>query len=181
MQAESLMLYKLIILYILDRISFPISNTELTRFILDKEYASYLTVQQALEDLIEDQYIALEQSHNTFLYRITPSGRETLSFFYTKISLAIRDEIDAYLAEKEYELREMVSSSADYYELKKNEFIVELRLVEHEKECVHINLLISSAAEADTICNHWKDCSADVYDYLLSTLMLGPQGKNHSD
>ena len=84
MQSESLMLYKLIILYILDRMDFPITNTELTSFILEKEYANYITIQQTLEDLIEDGYIAVEHSHNTFLYRITPSGRETLSFFYTK-------------------------------------------------------------------------------------------------
>ena len=41
MQSESLMLYKLIILYILDRMNFPITNTELTRFILEKEYCNY--------------------------------------------------------------------------------------------------------------------------------------------
>ena len=50
MQSESLMLYKLIILYILDRMTFPITNTELTRFILEKEYASYLTIQETLEE-----------------------------------------------------------------------------------------------------------------------------------
>lgn len=178
MQSESLMLYKLIILYILDRMNFPITNTELTRFILDKAYTDYLTINQTLEDLIEDQYIELEQSHNSYLYKITPAGRETLSFFYTKISVAIRDDIDSYLSEKEYQLREMISSSADYYEAKKNEFIVELRVVERESELVHINLLVTSAAEADTICNHWKDSSADIYGYLISTLMAGAPAKS---
>ena len=77
MQSESLMLYKLIILYILDRMTFPITNTELTRFILEKEYASYLTIQETLEELIEDKYIELETAHNSYLYQITPSGRQT--------------------------------------------------------------------------------------------------------
>ena len=173
------MLYKLIILYILDHMNFPITNTELTRFILEKEYANYITIQQTLEDLIEDKYVEVEHTHNSYLYRITPEGRETLSFFYTKISVAIRDDIDAYLSEKEYQLREMVASTADYYESKKNEFVVELRVVERDSELVHINLLVTSAAEADTICSHWKECSADVYGYLISTLMAGnaPSGK----
>jgi len=147
MQSESLMLYKLIILYILDRMDFPITNTELTRFIVDKEYCDYITINQTLEDLIEDEYVAVERSHNSYLYRITPSGKETLSFFYTRISVAIRDEIDTYLSEKEYQLREMVSNTADYYEAKKNEFVVELRVVERDSELVHINLLVTSAAE----------------------------------
>ena len=173
MQSESLMLYKLIILYILDRMDFPITNTELTSFILEKEYANYITIQQTLEDLIEDEYIAVEHSHNTFLYRITPSGRETLSYFYTKISVPIRDDIDTFLSEREYELRETVAAVADYYEAKRNEFVVELRVVERDSELVHINLLVTSAAEADVICSRWKSCSADVYSYLISTLLAG--------
>ena len=173
MQSESLMLYKLIILYILDRMDFPITNTELTRFILEKEYCNYLTIQQTLEDLIEDGYVEVEHSHNSYLYRITPSGKETLSFFYTRISVAIRDDIDAYLSEKEYQLREMVSTTADYYEAKKNEFVVELRVIERDSELVHINLLVTSAAEADAICSRWKENSADVYAYLISTLLGG--------
>ena len=176
MQSESLMLYKLIILYILDRMDFPITNTELTRFILEKEYCNYITIQQTLEDLIEDKYVEVEHSHNSFLYRITASGKETLSFFYTRISVAIRDDIDAYLSEKEYQLREMVSTTADYYEAKKNEFVVELRVIERDSELVHINLLVTSAAEADIICSRWKECSADVYGYLISTLAAAPQG-----
>lgn len=175
MQSESLMLYKLIILYILDRMNFPITNTELTRFILEKEYCNYITIQQTLEDLIEDEYVEVEHSHNSYLYRITASGKETLSFFYTRISVAIRDDIDAYLSEKEYQLREMVSTTADYYEAKKNEFVVELRVEERDSELVHINLLVTSAAEADLICSRWKECSADIYGYLISTLTAGPQ------
>lgn len=174
MQSESLMLYKLIILYILDRIDFPITNTELSSFMLEKEYANYITIQQTLEDLIEDEYISVESSHNSFLYRITPSGRETLSYFYTKISVPIRDDIDTFLSEREYELRETVAANADYYEAKKNEFVVELRVVERDSELVRINLLVPSAAAADAICNHWKACNADVYSYLLTTLMNGP-------
>ena len=174
MQSESLMLYKLIILYILDRMDFPITNTELTRFILEKEYCDYITINQILAELIEDHYVEMERSHNTYLYRITSSGKETLSFFYTRISVAIRDEIDTYLSEKEYQLREMVSNTADYYEAKKNEFVVELRVIERDSELVHINLLVTSAAEADLICSRWKECSADIYGYLISTLAAAP-------
>ena len=48
MDSEALMLYKLIILYILDRLEMPVSNAELTRIILERQYAAYLEIQQAL-------------------------------------------------------------------------------------------------------------------------------------
>ena len=173
MPSESMMLYKLIILYMLDRVNFSITNNELTRFIVEKDYATYITVNEALADLIEDKYIDVSEEHNSFLYRITPLGHEALSYFYTKISLAIRDEIDAYLSEQDYQLREMVSTSADYYEEKKNEFVVDLSITERESELIHLKLLVPSEFAADSICNHWKDRSSDVYDYLVSTLTAG--------
>ena len=61
----------------------------------------------------------------------------------------------------------------------KNEYVVELRVVERDSELVHINLLVTSAAAADAICSRWKECSTDVYGYLISTLTAGnpPAGK----
>ncbi len=174
MQSEALMLYKLIILYILDRINFPITHTELTLFILEKEYATPFTINQPLEELIEDKYVYVDRSHTPHLYSITAEGKETLSYFYTRIPVGIRDDIDAYLSAKEYELREMAAVTAEYSPTsKKNEYIVELRVVERDSELVHINLLVTSTAEADTICSKWKECSADIYGYLISTLAAG--------
>ena len=64
MQPETLMLYKLIILYILDRVDFPMTNAQLTNFITDRQYTSYFNVQQVLTDLVDDGYITLEQKRN---------------------------------------------------------------------------------------------------------------------
>lgn len=181
MSAETLMLYKLIILYILDKMDFPITNTELTRFIIDKGYTDYITIQDTIAELIEDGYIETEKTHNAFLYRISVSGKETLSYFYTKISVDIRDDIDEYLSKNEYQLREMVATSADYYEQKKDEIIVELRIVERESELVHINLLVTSSKEADTICNRWKECSADIYGHLITTLLADSKATEETE
>ena len=46
MQPEALMLYKLIVLYTLSRVDFPMTNSQLTEFITEKEYTNYFNVQQ---------------------------------------------------------------------------------------------------------------------------------------
>ena len=43
--SDTLTLYKLILLYMLDKVSFPMSNGQLSEFMLDKEYTDYFTVQ----------------------------------------------------------------------------------------------------------------------------------------
>lgn len=51
MSKDSLTLYKLIILDILSRVDFPLTNAQVSDFILEKEYADYFEIQQALSEL----------------------------------------------------------------------------------------------------------------------------------
>ena len=45
--AEPFTLYKLIILYMLDRVDFPLTNSQISSFLLDRGYTNYFTLQQA--------------------------------------------------------------------------------------------------------------------------------------
>ena len=51
MNQEPLTLYKLIVLYLLDQVTFPLSKTQIGDFILEKEYTSFLTLQQVLNEV----------------------------------------------------------------------------------------------------------------------------------
>ena len=174
MQPETLMLYKLIILYILDRVDFPMTNAQLSNFITDRQYTNYFNVQQVLADLTDDGYITLDQTRNAAFYRITPDGHEALSFFYKNISRNIRDDIDMYLSEQQYSLREESSNVADYHEARKGEYVVELKVVERETSVIEIRLTVPSKENAETICRNWRKENADIYAYVLNSL-LGEQ------
>ena len=45
--AEASTQYKLIVLYMLDQVDFPLTNTQISNFMLNKDYTTYFTVQQA--------------------------------------------------------------------------------------------------------------------------------------
>ncbi len=47
MEQEQLTLYKLMILYLIEKVDFPLSNSQISEFILDKGYTNYFTVQRA--------------------------------------------------------------------------------------------------------------------------------------
>lgn len=55
--SETQTLYKLIVLYMLNRVTFPLSNAQLSEFILDREYTDYFTLQQALFELTDSSLI----------------------------------------------------------------------------------------------------------------------------
>lgn len=57
MNTDSTTLYKLMILYMLSKVNFPLSNTQLSSFMLDKQYTDYFTFQETINSLVEDGFI----------------------------------------------------------------------------------------------------------------------------
>ena len=110
--AEPITIYKLIILYMLSQVDFPLGNTKISNFFLDKEYTTYFTIQQVLNDLLDSELIVAESTHNNTNYRITASGRETLDFFEDKISEAIRQDICEYFSQNQIEMKKVPITTA---------------------------------------------------------------------
>ena len=113
--SDSFTLYKLIVLYMLQKVDFPLTNSQISEFVLDKEYTNYFTLQQALSEMENANLIRLEKEHSRTFYHLTEEGAETIQFFQNKISPTIQDEIDTFLQEKHYELKNAVAVRADYY------------------------------------------------------------------
>ena len=44
----SFKLYKLIVLYMLNKVDFPLTNAQISEFILDEGYTTYFKLQQAI-------------------------------------------------------------------------------------------------------------------------------------
>ena len=95
--AETFTLYKLIVLYMLDRVDFPLTTSQISEFILDKGYTTYFRLQSALAELTDSGLLKIELTHNRTLYNLTEEGAATINYFRNKISPEIRQEIDNFI------------------------------------------------------------------------------------
>ena len=77
-------MYRVMILYMLNLVEYPLTNTQITNFVLEKEYTNYFTVQEAITSLLQTDLITAESTHNNTRYHLTDYGRQTLDFFHTK-------------------------------------------------------------------------------------------------
>ena len=77
-------------------------------------------------------------------------------------------------SEQQYTLREESSNVADYHEARKGEYVVELKVMERETTVIEIHLTVPSKDNAETICRNWRKKNADIYAYVLNSL-LGEQ------
>ncbi len=171
MIADPATLYKLIILYILDHSEFPLTNSQLCEFLLDKGYTTYFTIQAAISDLLDAQFISVTQKNNSSYYRLTPMGEETLEAFDSSISDGIKNDVRDFLEEKHQALRQANEVTATYVPKKNQEFDVELSLKDKKDVLMNLRLTVPTEIQAEHICDHWQKKSNEIYDYLMTALL----------
>lgn len=170
MVQDPLTLYKLIVLYILDRVNFKMTRSQLSGFILEKEYTNFMTLQQVFSDLQEAELIKADTLMNRTYFSITEEGQKTLSYFGNRIGEAIIEEIDGFLAEKNLELKNESSVTAKYYKATGGGYEVELIAKEKEVELVNIRLSVPAEEVAEEVCDNWYKKNGEVYRYLVEEL-----------
>lgn len=170
--ADPITLYKLIVLYMLKKIDFSMTNAQISNFVLDQGYTTYFTLQSVLAELTEAGLIHQETIQNTSFYTITPEGEETIGFFGNKISRSIRDDIDKYLKENKMQLRNELSVIADYYRNTVGEYSVRCRVKEKNSDLIDLTLSVPEEAQAKAICRQWQKKCQTVYEYIMQELMV---------
>ena len=115
----------------LNEVDFPLTNSQISEFILDEGYTTYFKLQQALSELLESGFIREESTHHRTFYHLTEDGAETIHYFTNDISPAIQHDIDEFLKEKHYELKNEMSVKADYFENSNMEYSVRCQVIEH--------------------------------------------------
>lgn len=169
--ADTLTLYKLIILKMLEQAGCALSYSRISEFILGKGYTNYFSLQQALSQMAQTGHVtALNQSTCT-LYRITEDGRNTLNYLGGKIAGAICQDIDAYLKENKLEIQGELSTTADYYAASGGDYMVRCQVKEQASVLIDLTLSVPSKGQADSVCTNWKGKSQEIYAYVMKELL----------
>ena len=119
----------------------------------------------------ESGLIRKESTHNRTLYHLTEGGCETIHYFSRNLPPAIKKDIDEYLKEKQFDLKEEASVKADYYTTRTNEYEVRCRIEENGSNLIDLKLTVPTEQEAEAIANRWNAKSQEIYTLLLTKLL----------
>lgn len=178
MSVDPQTLYKLMTLYMLNKVNFPLTNVQLSGFFQEKGYTTYIGFQQVLAELEETGLISYESIRNIYYYKITKDGMETIDFFVDKIPVEVIDDIDIFLVENKYEMRNEVATVADYFHTSEQEIIVSCKIKEGAATLIEMNLSVPSDDVAEIMCNNWRNASQDIYTTVMKTLMKEKKKEN---
>lgn len=169
--ADGLTLYKLIILYMLRKVNFPLSNTQITELMIEKEYTDYFHIREALSELVTSKLITVEKIRNTSQYTATIDGEKTLEYFTSEISYPIKREIDEYLRENAFELRNESCMIADWVLAEDGGFAVTCRVNEGKETIISLTINVTTEEEAERVCEKWPSKAQQLYLDIMTSLL----------
>ena len=158
------------ILYLIQNANEPLTNTQITRFVLEKEYTNYFVLQQTLNQLLESGLITAESTENNTIYELSAKGQETLELFQDKISESIKDDIFVFLNTVGlYYDRESAGSSWQ----KKGDDRYDVTCIIRNRKRMLLETVISVSTEeqAEAICRNWDEKYLDVYTNIMDLLL----------
>ena len=151
MFSEPITLYKLMVLYMLKKVNFPLSNAQMSDFFLNKEYTNYFTFQQVLNELLESNLIRVETIRNTSRYEMTKEGDEVLYYFGNKISEAIVEDMDQFLKDNKFKLRNETGIVSDYYKSTDHDYVVHCEVREGKSVLLEVNVSVPGEEQASAM------------------------------
>ncbi len=164
-------IYKITILAMLEKVDFPLSNTQISNFFLEQNYTDYFTVQQMINELLDSDLIRFQSTHNNTQYYVTAPGKETLKFFEDKITPAIEHDIISYFEKNKMSLKDENSVIADFYKATYSGFDVRCQLKENNLSVIDLTLHVQTKAQAQAICTNWQKQNLNIYTYLMDLLI----------
>ncbi len=172
MDLESLTLYKLMILDMLDNLNFPLTNSQLSEFFVGQEYTTYFQTQQAINELIEADFIRPAVMRNTTSYYLSAAGEAAVSMFGSQIPDSIKQDILTYFKDHKYELRRHAQYSADFFSLNNGEYMVKTTIKERGNILMELGLNVVSREQAIAVCDQWSHKCERVYQTVMEELLL---------
>ncbi|MCD7954825.1 MAG: DUF4364 family protein [Lachnospiraceae bacterium] len=169
--SEPVTLYKLIVLYMLSKADFPLTDAQLSDFILGQGYTDFFVFHMVLSDLEESQMIRSEKIRDDSYYSMTDAGAEALKYFHNRISPSIRADIDQYMAKNKMKMRDEVSVLADYYKNTDGDYSVHCYVKEKLSRPIDLTFSVPYEEQAKKACRNWQEHSQQIYAFIMKELL----------
>lgn len=167
---EVFTVYKLIILYMLDRAEGDVTQAVLSSFLLENGYANFISLAESYSQLEKRGLVrVLSEGDKQFLH-LTEEGRQALVFFGMQLNPRIREQADAFLRENGQQIREDREVKAVYEKMTSGVYEVRMSVRERGATLLEVKLAVPDAAAAASVAGKWKEKNTAVYQYLVENL-----------
>ena len=167
---EKLAENKLIILYIMQNVNCPLSNTQILKLLYDFEGFNYYYFQHLLSDLVEQKYIINYQQEEEWLYEITPEGVNILELTQNILPGIIKYKLDVVIKNLLKNVKNEVAVTAEYIPENGDAYITKCKIMESHKKLFELNIYCTSHDQAKQIAENWQTNAIHLYPQFIELL-----------
>jgi predicted transcriptional regulator len=166
---------KLLILYLIDKLNFEITNSQIAKIVINIREINYFYLQQYISELIKDKYVECKIIGENRFYTITPEGKQVLDYFKTIILASVRKKIDDVILAQSSDLRTETQVTSEYIPQNENEYMVSCRIFENSTCLIDLNFYAGSKENAKDICQNWNKNAQKIYSNIVGLLTNSKQ------
>lgn len=170
MTDEVFTVYKLIILYMLDRAEGDVTQAMLSSFLLESGYANFVSLAESYDQLEKRGLVRIVMVGEKKFLHLTKAGREAYGFFGRQLSPQIRAQADEWLLENGQKIREDREVTAVYERMTSGVYEVRMSVRERGATILEVRISVPDAASAEKIAGQWEEKNAGIYQYLIEKL-----------
>ena len=159
-----------LILYILNKVSKPVSNDTLFRLILGAENMNYFYFQQFLLDLSDKKFILSYSKNNETFYELTKEGIKTLELTKDLIPGMVKLRVDESFKKTLENAQNAISIQADFTPESENSYIVNCKIVDNGSVIFELKTFAGSREQAKLIVDNWTSDAEKIYPKILKIL-----------
>lgn len=163
--------HKLLILYTIDEFRIPLTNTQLTDFIMELNFMDYFSLQQYLTDLTDKSILEYSETHDGSYYLLTENGRKMLEFFNDRIYDEYKVRIQKSAEIKKKDIQKNTQISANYVKNSEHDYTVQLKVEENQFTLINLELNLVSNKQAKAVCKNWKENASEMYTQIIQCLL----------
>ena len=162
--------YKLIILYMLDRAEGEVTQGMPSSFLLESGYANFVSLAESYAQLEKQGLVRIILRGDKKFLKLTDAGLQALGFFGERLSPQIRSQADEWLLENGRRIREDREVNAVYERMTSGVYEVRMSVKEKDVTLLEVKIAVPDAASAEAIAGRWQEKNADIYQYLIENL-----------
>ncbi|NLJ58437.1 MAG: DUF4364 family protein [Tissierellia bacterium] len=161
---------KLKLLYILNFIDLPLTNTEITNYILEYNIMDYFTLQQLLKELWETKFTLLKTNSGKDYYSVSEIGKATLEMFGDILPEYFKKEVEENFSHLKKLIAKQRELFGHYYKRKDGEYTVSLQVMENGTNIFNLNIAVPTETMAKKIIKKWNNSPQDIFGQIMKSL-----------
>jgi len=165
---------KLILLFIFERMEFPLTEASIGEIIVANDsWMNYMDFRDALYTLISQKFIQRSSAGSDTLFAMTMAGKAALGHFYTKIPASIREEVTAFAAQHKQRFKRNQEYTYDYFKNQDGSHTVLMKVREQvsSDNILEVRLKVENRTSAVRAAARWKERAPIVYEALQNILL----------